>query len=106
MIPLRYDLTRWVIAVISLLLIILIVALPLTGGALLLSVLLLLISAGALVSPPGFYGWLLRPICPDCGGRVEWAVEQGSTNPYQETLAARCSNCGKEKAEFNWDPTT
>jgi hypothetical protein len=105
MIPLRYDLTRWVIAALSLLLVILFAVLRPTGGALVFSVLVLLISAGAFVSPPGFYGWLLRPTCPFCRGRVEYVVEQGRVNPYHETLVARCSDCGKEKIEFNFDPT-
>ncbi len=105
MIPLRYDLTRWVIAVLMLLLITLVAVLRPIGGALVFSVLVLLISAGAFVSPPGFYGWLLRPTCPFCRGRVEYAVEQGSANPYHEQLVARCSDCGKEKVEFSFDPT-
>jgi hypothetical protein len=105
MIPLRYDLAHWAIAVLTLLLIILLAVLRPFGGALVLSVLLVLVSAAAMVSPPGFYGWLFRPICPDCGGRVEYAVEQGRTNPYQEQLVARCSACGMEKVEFSFDPT-
>jgi hypothetical protein len=105
MIPLRYDLTRWVIAVLTLLLIVLFAALRPTGGALVLSALLLYASAGAAVVPPGMYVWLLTPICPECRRRVEWAVEQGSVNPYQEQLVIRCPGCDKEKVEFSFDPT-
>ncbi len=105
MIPLRYDLTRWVIAVLTLLLIVLLAVLHPTGGASILYFLLLLASVGAIVSPPGVFIWLLRPICPECGKRVEWAVEQGSTNPYVEQLVRRCPGCDKQKVEFNFDPT-
>ena len=105
MIPLRYDLTRWVVAVLTLLLIVAFAILRPTGGASILYFLLLLTSFGAIVSPPGIFVWLLRPICPTCGGRVEWAVAQGSTNPYVEQLVVRCPGCDKEKVEFSFDPT-
>ena len=105
MIPLRYDLTRWVIAVLTLLLIVAFALLRPTGGASILFFLLLLASVGALVLPPGVYVWLLTPICPECRGRVEWAVEQGSVNPYLEQLVVRCPTCDKEKVEFSFDPT-
>lgn len=105
MISLRYDLVRWVIAVLTLFLIIAFAVLHPTGGASILFVLLLLASAGAIVSPPGLFVWLLTPICPDCRERVEWAVEQGSTNPYLEQLVVRCPGCDKEKIEFSFDPT-
>ena len=105
MIPLSYDRVRWVIAVLTLLLIALFIALHPIGGASILYVLLLLASVGAVVSPPGLYVWLLMPICPECRGRVEWAVEQGSTNPYLERLVVRCPGCDKSKVEFSFDPT-
>ena len=105
MIPLRYDLVRWVIAVLTLILIVLAIILGLTGGASILYVLLLLASAGAVVYPPGVYAWLLKPICPDCRGRVTWAIEQGSKNPYIEELVIRCPGCDKEKIEFSFNPT-
>jgi len=105
MIPLRYDLTRWVIAVLTLILIVLFGVLRPTGGALVFYVLLLLASAGAIAAPPGIFLWLLSPICPECGKRVEWAVEQGSVNPYQERLVIRCPGCDREKVEFSFDPT-
>jgi hypothetical protein len=105
MIPLRYDRTRWVIAILTLLLIVLLAVLQPTGGASILFFLLLLASLGAIVSPPGAYVWLLTPICPDCRGRVEWVVEQGSTNPYLEQLVVRCPGCEKQKVEFSFDPT-
>jgi hypothetical protein len=105
MIPLRYNLVRWVIAVLSLIIIVLSIALPLTGGALVLFVLLLLASIGAVVYPPGLYGWLLAPICPNCKKRVAWAIEQGSKNPYIEEIVIRCPGCDKEKVEFSFDPT-
>ena len=105
MIPLRYDLVRRVIAVLTLLLIILVVVVRPYGGASILFFFLLLASVGAIVSPPGLYVWLLAPICPECRGKVEWAVEQGSTNPYWERLVIRCPGCDKEKVEFSFDPT-
>ena len=106
MIPLRYDLTRWVIVVLTLLLIIVFGVLHPTGGALVLSLLLLLASASAIVAPPGIFVWLLRPICPECRGHVEWAVEQGRVNPYQEQLVVRCPDCGGRKVELSFDPTS
>lgn len=105
MIPLRYGQTRWVIAVLTLLLIILYAILRPTGGASILFILLLLTSAGAVVLPPGIYVWLLKPICPDCRGRVSWTIEQGSKNPYWERLVVRCPKCDREKVEFSFDPT-
>ena len=105
MIPLRYDLTRWVIAVLTLILIVLFGVLRPTGGALVFYVLLLLASAGAIAAPPGIFVWLLAPICPGCRRRVEWVVEQGSVNPYQERLVIRCPGCDREKVEFSFDPT-
>lgn len=105
MIPLRYDLTRWVIAVLTLLLLILFALLRLTGGASILFVLLILLSVGAIVSPPGIYVWLLKPVCPECGERVQVTVEQGSTNPYWERLVVHCPKCRKEEVEFSFDPT-
>jgi endogenous inhibitor of DNA gyrase (YacG/DUF329 family) len=105
MIPLRYAHVRWVIAVLTLLLIVLFALLKPTGGLLVLFVLLLLASAGAVVAPPGIYLWLIRPVCPECGGSLEWTVEQGSKNPYWERLVVRCPACGKQEVEFSFDPT-
>ena len=105
MIPLRYDRVRWVIAVITLLLVVLVAVLRPTGGASILFFLLLLGSIGAVVSPPGLYVWLLLPMCPECHGRVEWAVEQGRVNPYVEQLVVRCPGCDKQKVELSFDPT-
>lgn len=105
MIPIRYDLARWVIAVLTLLLVILFILLRPTGGASVVLLLLLLASAGAIVYPPGIYFWLLRPTCPECQGQVAWHIKQGSQNPYRETLIVRCPDCAKEKVEFSFDPT-
>jgi hypothetical protein len=105
MIPIRYDRTRWVIAVLTLIFIGLFIPVHPTGGASILYFLLLIASVGAVVSPPGLFFWLLAPICPECRGRVEWAVEQGSKNPYMEQLVVRCPGCGKKKVEFSYDPT-
>jgi ribosomal protein S27E len=105
MIRLRYNLVRWVIAVLTLILIALHILVQPTGGVLVLFVLLLLASAGAIVYPPGLYVWLLMPICPDCQRRVAWAIEQGSQNPYLEKLVVRCPDCDREKVEFSFDPT-
>jgi endogenous inhibitor of DNA gyrase (YacG/DUF329 family) len=105
MIRLRYDHVRWVIAVLTLLLIVLLAAVRPIGGASIMFFLLLLASIGAIVSPPGIYVWLLVPICPECRKRVEWTVEQGSTNPYVEQLVVHCPGCDKEKVEFSFDPT-
>jgi hypothetical protein len=105
MIPLRYDLTRWVIATLTLFIAVLFAVLRPTGGALVLFVLLLLTSVGAIAAPPGIYVWLVAPTCPGCGKRVEWAVEQGRTNPYQEQLVVSCQNCDWERTEFSFDPT-
>jgi hypothetical protein len=110
MIRLRYDLVRWVIAVSSLILVVLgILARP-TGGASILYFLLLLASFGAVVYPPGLYFWLfngllLVPVCPNCREQVEWAMKQGSKNPYWEQLVVFCPGCDKEKVEFSFDPT-
>jgi endogenous inhibitor of DNA gyrase (YacG/DUF329 family) len=106
----RYNRVRWIIAALTLLLIVLGILLRPTGGALILFVLLLLASVGAVFYPPGFYvllfnGLLLTPVCPECQGQVEWAIEQGSTNPYLEQLVVRCPGCGKTKIEFSFDPT-
>jgi hypothetical protein len=105
MIPIRYDRVRWVITVLTLLFIILFALLRPTGGALILFALLLYLSLGALVSPPGMYVWLIKPTCPDCGGRVEWTVEQGRTNPYVESLVVHCTECDQRRVEFSFDPT-
>jgi hypothetical protein len=105
MIPLRYDLVRPVIAVLAIALVVLGILLRLTGGASILYVLLLLASLGAVVYPPGIYFWLLKPVCPNCRGRAEWAIEQGSKNPYIEELVFRCPACAKEAVEFHFDPT-
>lgn len=104
MIPLRYDFVRRVIAALSLILVVLYIVLRPTGGASVLFVLLLLASLGAIVYPPGLYGWLLKPICPLCRERVAWAIEQGSVNPYQERLVLCCPGCDKEKIEFSFSP--
>jgi len=105
MIRLLYSLTRRVIAVLSLLLLIATILAQPTGGGLVLLVLLLLASFGAVVYPPGIYLWLLTPVCPKCRERVEWAIEQGHTNPYFERLVVRCPDCDREKVEFSINPT-
>ena len=105
MIPLRYDVVRWVIAVLTLLLVMLFAALRPTGGASIGFFFLTLTSAGAIVSPPGIYVWLFKPICPRCGARVAVTVEQGSVNPYMEQLVVHCFGCNKDKVEFSFDPT-
>jgi hypothetical protein len=105
MIPLRYDRSRWAIAILTLLLILLFVIVQPTGGASIFFILLILTSAGAVVAPPGIYVWLLKPVCPGCGERVEITVEQGSKNPYRERLVVHCPECDKEKVEFSFDPT-
>ena len=104
MIRLPYFLVRWVIAVLSLLLLVATILAQPTGGALVLLVLTLMASFGAVVYPPGVYVWLLAPVCPECRGRVEWAIEQGSTNPYLERLVLRCPDCDREKLEFLINP--
>jgi hypothetical protein len=105
MIPLRYDLTRVALVVITLLLIIIFALLQLNGGGLVIAVLLVLASAVASVAPAGIYSWLFKPVCPECRQRAEWTVEQGSKNPYHEQLVVRCAECDWEKVEFSFDPT-
>jgi hypothetical protein len=105
MIPLRYNLVRTALVVLTLLFIIIFAILQPVGGGLVVAVLLVIATAIASVAPAGVYGWLFKPVCPECGKKAEWITEQGRKNPYHERLIVRCAECDWEKVELSFDPT-
>lgn len=104
MIPVRYSSVRWIIVVIgAIIAAYLYFFLPAIGIQVLLYFLLVL-TAMSWIVPPGIYGWLVHPVCPDCGKHVEWEAVNPPDRPYQEQIVIRCPGCGKSRVEWQYTP--
>ena len=105
MIPVRYSSVRWIIVVIgAIIAAYLYFFLPSIGIQVLLYFLLVL-TAMSWIVPPGIYGWLVRPMCPDCGKHVEWEAVNPPDKPYQEQIVIRCPGCAKSRVEWQYTPS-
>ena len=66
--------------------------------------LLIILTLMSYIIPPGIYGWLLHPVCPNCRQSVEWDAVQPAGRPHREQIILRCPGCSKARVEWQFSP--
>ncbi len=101
MLFIRYPYVRWFIAVLALIWVGIGIGLQPQGPAQIGVILALAATVLAWIHPPGIYAWLITPTCPQCGGRIRWAILQPEEHdPYVEEIRVACAHCGWSRTEF------
>jgi hypothetical protein len=103
MIPIRYDFVRLAILFgLGALIVVLYLFLPHSVGVIMGLAFLAVLTGVAAIIPPGIYGWLIRPTCPNCRGRVEWAAVNPPGEPYNEQIVRTCRQCELSTVEWSY----
>jgi hypothetical protein len=102
-IPIRYDLVRLTIMCGLVALVAALYFVPSHSVGVIVGLAFLAVLTGmAAIIPPGIYGWLIRPTCSNCRGRVEWAAVNPPGEPYNEQIVRTCRQCETSTVEWEY----